>query len=124
MFNTTVDNSKSEVVAVTKVVEKTITPDKVTDMYDKVREEVENTILRAYKVDDNDLHGIVFQVDYATRQLWTRFTLNGREHITKKITDQLVILTPIQAYEYLKKEYAEVVAVELVKEAALTRKII
>ena len=46
MFDAHYYKSESKVVAVTKEIEKTITPDKVTDMYDKVRAEVETAILR------------------------------------------------------------------------------
>jgi hypothetical protein len=88
MFDKHISNTETKVCPVTQVVEKTITPDKVTDMYDKVKQEVENSILRTYIIDDNDLKGIVIvtQEDFntCTKKLLCRYTLNGTEHIMKE----------------------------------------
>jgi hypothetical protein len=46
MFDSNVYKSETKVVAVTKEIEKTISPDKVTEMYDAVREQAERRPIR------------------------------------------------------------------------------
>jgi len=123
MLDSITYKTESKVVAVTKEIEKTITPDKVTEMYDKVRKEVENTISRAYLIQDNELKGVVFEVSAATRMLMCRFTLNGKEHIIKTATENTTHLTPSGALQYLKEHYADAVAFETVTELARVRPI-
>ena len=52
---------ESKVVAVTKETEKTISPDKVTEMYDAVREQALKDIVASLRVEENILNGIVVQ---------------------------------------------------------------
>lgn len=81
MFNTTIHESK--VVAVTKEIEKTITPDKVTDMYDRVREEVERSIVRKMVLKGNEISvSAVLSRDplTLTDRVIGSWTLNGEEH--------------------------------------------
>jgi len=94
MFNRTTINHESKVVAVTKEIEKTISPDKVTEMYDKVHEEVEKTILRKVAIEENDMHGVVMEVqnryDTRSRNIHLFFVLNGKEyHSTEEVKDEL-----------------------------------
>lgn len=85
MFNSTIYKNESKVVAVTKEIEKTISPDKVVDMYDKTFDEVEKRILRSFVFDDNQLRGVVVEYqplyEQRARRVGVRFTLNGTEHI-------------------------------------------
>jgi len=87
MFNKTTsirNTHNTTVTPVTRVIEKSITPDKVTDMYDKVHEEVEKTILRKIVIDDNYLKGSIITIvepDNNSHRVILRFTLNGKEHI-------------------------------------------
>ena len=123
MFNRTEYNSKSEVVAVTRVVEKSITPDKVTDMYDKVRAEVEDAIVKTYKVESAILNGFVFEVHYPTRELWTRFVLNGKDYFDKTFPTDSFALSPANAIKALQDHFNKVVAREVIIEAAKATKI-
>lgn len=68
MFNKTIYNTETKVVAVTKEIEKTITPDKVTEMYDSVKEQVKSDLIRAFTFKSNSLEGTVmmFSDDVAT----------------------------------------------------------
>jgi len=88
MFNT-YNKTDSKVVTVTKEIEKTISPDKVVEMYDAVRKEVEKSILRTITVSDNQMSGLVveYEKDHGTNQkiLLYRFVLNGKETIEKEI---------------------------------------
>ncbi|MFK5282012.1 hypothetical protein ACI3PL_20890, partial [Lacticaseibacillus paracasei] len=61
MLNKTIINTETKVCPVTQVVEKSISPDKVTEMYDKVREEVLNSILRTVVIKDNRMEGVLIE---------------------------------------------------------------
>lgn len=50
MFNSYNYKSETKVCPVTRVVEKTITPDKVVDMYNKVEREFQQSILARYDI--------------------------------------------------------------------------
>lgn len=82
MFDT--HHSESKVVAVTQVVEKTITPDKVTDLYGEIRKEVEKDIVEKLFFDAGELSGIVVVVKPESRNrsldIWTSFKLNGKTY--------------------------------------------
>jgi hypothetical protein len=114
MFNPTIYNNESKVVAVTKEIEKTITPDKVTEMYDAVRNEVENSIIRSIVVADNSLHGsameIVNQFHTMSHLLLLRFTLNGKEYIAKETTKKEDEMDDNKLYEHLREFYMRTVA--------------
>ena len=89
MFNrTTIHRTTTEVTPVTRVIEKSITPDKVTDVYKDVRKEVEDTILRTIIVEGNSLNGILMETEHrhdgSSRILHMRFLLNDKEYITKR----------------------------------------
>lgn len=85
MLDRTINNYESKVVAITKEIEKTISPDKVTEMYDAVREQVEKDIIRTIIVKDNNLNGVIMEVrdQLATLQkkILFKFTLNNKEYI-------------------------------------------
>ena len=82
MFDT--HHSESKVVAVTQVVEKTITPDKITDLYGEIRKEVEKDIVEKLFFDTGELSGVVVVVRPESRNrsldIWTSFKLNGKTY--------------------------------------------
>lgn len=85
MFNTTVNEGDSTIIQeVTKEVHLSITPDKVAEMYDKIREQVKNDILGVYEVKSNILDGIIILTkdSYSDRRkvIIIKFTLNGRNY--------------------------------------------
>jgi hypothetical protein len=96
MFNTQVYKSETSVCPVTRVIEKTISPDKVTEMYDKVKDEVENNFVRKFIIKENNLHGVV--TEHIENQLakskiiMVRFVLNNEEHIVKEIQPKEYVL--------------------------------
>lgn len=87
MLNSYTYKSTTETNPVTRVVEKTISPDKVVEMYDKTLEETEKKILRSFVFNDNNLNGVVVELEpnyaEASQTLLIRFTLNGEETIEK-----------------------------------------
>jgi hypothetical protein len=101
--------SESKVVAVTKEIEKTITPDKVTEMYDKVRAQTEHDVIASLRVDSNLLNGVAVQIidefSTATSRLHTRFIINGKEYEDTIILEVEGALTPEQMYERLTQHY-------------------
>jgi len=97
-------NSTSKVCPVTQVIEKTITPDKVTDIYKEVREEVINSILRTVVIKDNRMEGVLieYQDSYGDFQRkWRgRFTINNKEYLTREEI-------PLEKFEQSKEEVAD-----------------
>lgn len=95
MFDTTKITHESKVVAVTKEIEKTISPDKVTEMYDAVKEEVEQKILRSYVLRSSTLEAAVLIMEnrYISNQndCVIRFVLNGKEHLHRFTIDKYEI---------------------------------
>ncbi len=89
MLNSTTINNhhESKVVAVTKEIEKTISPDKVTEMYDAVREEVENNIVLKLRFETNTLKGVgvILNENLNTdeKRYVASYNLNGKDYITK-----------------------------------------
>jgi hypothetical protein len=88
MLDVTNVRHESKVVAVTKEVHKTISPDKVTEMYDAVRKEVEEDIIRKVVVSSNSLNGTVFEMqpNYSIHSIMRvfRFVLNGKEFVFRE----------------------------------------
>lgn len=124
MFNTTIHKHKSEVVAVTKEIEKTISPDKVTEMYDKIHEEVEKTILRKLVIESNFLNGVTMETqdryDDRTRHIHLRFTLNGKEFLERRTLQRDELLTDHQLYEKVCGFFVEILTEILMKQTAAT----
>ena len=84
------DTYTSKVVAVTKEIERTISPDKVTEMYDAVKEQVQKDMIRAYKIETDQINWIVMEYwdEHCAGQkvIVVKFTLNWKEFIfTKKL---------------------------------------
>lgn len=119
MFNKTTNvNHETRVVAITKVIEKTISPDKVTEMYDAVKEEVENNLIKSYRVTSNQLSGIVCVFrenhDLAEYKYVTHYTLNGKDYITKGFMPSFQSkASPGILFEKLFDSFKEEVAKEL-----------
>lgn len=119
MFDSTINKHESQVVAVTRVVEKTITPDKVTEMYDKVKAEVERSIIASIKVEDNNLRGVVIQVINEHRNdtsaIITGFVLNGKEHVDRSLVQTNEPVSVEVMLKRLKDHYINVLTVEIIK---------
>lgn len=128
MFNKTVVHShKAVVTPVTKEIHhKSITPDKVTEMYKEVRKEVEAEFVRGFAISSNHLHGTVVQInrshEHGRRVIYTRFVLNGEECIDKneEFDSDGTLLTEADALHKLIKHYKTVVGEELLKDVART----
>ena len=85
MFDNISNKTETTTQAVTRTVEKSITPDKVSEMYDKVRDEVERNIIQKVLIETNSMTGIVLELrhEWTTHQkkVLTRFILNGKEYL-------------------------------------------
>lgn len=128
MFDKHTYNSKTKVCPVTQVVEKSITPDRVTDMYDDVREEVEKSILRKIVVNDNSFNGAMIETyspEIGARKISIRFTLNGKEYLKDKIvTDEASFVSDHEFTNFFIDLISDVVIGELLKNEAPKLKII
>jgi hypothetical protein len=123
MFNSYNYKTESKVVAVTKEIEKTITPDKVTEMYDKVKDEVEKSFVRAFRIETDILNGIVVEfadkLDTMQRMTYTRFILNGKEYIAKDIHRSFEALSDGELYEVFSKHLRSEISNQIIKVAAV-----
>ena len=121
MFNSYNIKHESKVVAITKEIEKTISPDKVTEMYDAVREQAENNILRTIIVKDNQMNGIIveYSTDISTNQkkVMYRFTLNGKETIAKETLDREINPTSQKLVENMFRIYKDKIAYQILSES-------
>ncbi len=122
MFDRTTYKTESKVVAVTQQIEKTISPDKVTDMYDKVREQAEKDIIASLRVENNILNGVVVQIadqyDTATSRLYTRFQLNGKDYTDMYVVPTREARTMADLYSKLEEHYTRVVQRSIFREIA------
>lgn len=124
MFDKEYNNSHHTTVveAVTQVVEKTISPDKVTDMYADVREEVKSHILRTILSDDNRLYGAAVEIqnDFmrGAKEVYTIFTLNGKEYTNTHILTDGVEITKSDddIFMMLFQDYVNIISKQLMKE--------
>lgn len=125
MLNTTINNHESKVVAITKEIEKTISPDKVTEMYDAIKEEVEETVIRRILVEGNYINGTILELraDHQNRlnRYITRFVLNGKEYIDKgflQLDEEEMMNTDSKLLDKLFENYKKVIGTHLLKEGA------
>lgn len=122
MFNKTIIQHESKVVAVTKEIEKTITPDKVTEMYDKVREEVEKNLIQKVEVQSNYLNGVIMEIghEYHTgmKKIYTRFSLNGKDYIESSLEEGQEISSKEELFNKLQEHYSKVVSNQVLKDIA------
>lgn len=120
MWDKTIHKHETKVVAVTKEIEKTITPDKVTDMYDSVRDEVEKSVVRSIVIGDNSLNGSAVEIepryDGDCHVVLLRFTLNGKEHFSKEILEREVEMSDGKLYERLRDFYIRTVTNEVMRQ--------
>ncbi len=122
MFDTTKLNFESKVVEVTKEIEKTISPDKVTEMYDKVKEEVEKSIVKSIWIKDNKMEGVTIEfIDNfmnGQRRVRGRFLLNGKEYLLdEEIPEKATLISESELADKLFEYYKTVVAGTLVKQS-------
>lgn len=121
MFNKTINNSVTEVNPITQVIEKSISPDKVTEMYDAVKEEVLNSIIRTYTVENNSLKFGVIEytdlLDIGALKYRTSFLLNGKEHrLEGEIPRNEMSQTQAVLIEKVVNQYAKVISMELLSQ--------
>ena len=125
MFDKEINVTNTNVEAVTRVVEKTISPDKITDMYKDVREEVIGSILRTLVADNNKMNGVVVEIQQNLandqRVIYTFFTLNGQEYTHKRtfLRDAEILKSDEQIFTLLFDDYVSAVSKELMKECVL-----
>lgn len=124
MLNTYKTNIETTVCPVTQVVEKTITPDKVTEMYDSVREQAEKDILRTIIINDNTLNGVIIEKrdDFGNhqRKLLYRFTLNGIEYIERDFVINQEDNTEERMINKFHDYVKEKIAIKIIKESIKT----
>lgn len=77
------------IAAVTRVVEKTISPDKMTEIYSEVKKEVEKSIIGVYKIKGVNIEaiGAIMKYDANTiqKKYLIRYNLNGEERYVEGI---------------------------------------
>lgn len=82
-----VTKHETRVTPVTRVIEKSITPDKVVEMYDKTEEEVRKNLIQKIVIQDNSFNGSITIWDNPNRmvkEIVVHFTLNGKEFTQKE----------------------------------------
>lgn len=121
MFNKTIYKSETVVTPVTRVVEKTVTPDKVVEMYDQSKKEAEMKVVRSFVIEGNQLNGVVVQFSESYEQtktfVITAFTLNGKEYTEKFALEDKFVFDAAGAFSLLKKHFTDVVSNKLIKDA-------
>lgn len=134
MFDKTTYNSETAVCPVTRVVEKSITPDKVTDMYDDVREEVESMVIKKIRASNNVFNGsVVHMYDDATGvdTLLFQFKLNGKDYEFKDIIPREEFATHPTTHEMLDRliefastEIAKMLVLDNFAELPIAKKVV
>ena len=117
MFNSS--KVETKVCPVTQVIEKTITPDKVVEMYDKVREEEAKAVAKRYIFSDNILNGFILEKNetaFCTRRLHIGFTLNGKMIETEVALHDGVVLSKSDAFVYLRDEISKAVSNQICRD--------
>ena len=61
MFDTTVHKTETRVTPVTRIIEQSISPDKVTEVYELVRQEVIGQMIEAYTITSNTLNAVIIE---------------------------------------------------------------
>jgi hypothetical protein len=129
MWNT-INNTETKVLNVDKetIIEKTISPDKVVDMYNDVLEKAEKTISRRILIKENNINVSVVEFqplsDTNGYSYIIRFNLNGKEYIFKKIVDSFERQTLSEGeilaliLEYYTQEVTKILQKALFKEAS------
>ena len=87
MFDTTIHKHKTTVTPITQVIEKSITPDKVVEMYDKTEEEVRKHLIQKIVIQDNSFNGNITLWDDPKRlskEIIVHFILNGKEYTSSE----------------------------------------
>lgn len=113
---------ETKVTPVTRVIEKSITPDKVTDMYLDVKKEFESSISQTLRVSDNYFSGIAIEsVNYGFRTIVTNFTINGKKYTASFPCELLedMYRSPGEMYEKLKAHFCSEVGKLLAKEVTI-----
>lgn len=119
MLNTNIYHNESTVVAVTKEIEKTISPDKVTEMYDKVKLEVQDDFVRKLFVKTDILNGVICEFsdrhDTAQRLYLTRFVLNDKEYIIRDTQEVSGITSDEQMLRIFSENYKKEIERQIIR---------
>ena len=88
MFDKITYKTETKETPVTRVIEKSITPDKVVEMYDQAEKEAEKRIIRRMSIKNNLISGSVVEMQLdektASNKIYIRFQLNGEEIILEE----------------------------------------
>lgn len=119
MFDKHVYQHESKVVAVTKEIEKTISPDKVVEMYNDIREELSRNILKKLVLRGNEFNGscVAFsEPDRLSVLIRGHFDLNGKPYTFSFRQDENeAVLTRDGLKAILFEKVAAAIAVTLTK---------
>ncbi len=119
MFDKHVYQSESKVVAVTKEIEKTISPDKVVEMYNDIREELGRNVVKKLVLRGNDFNGtcVAFsEPDRMSIMIRGHFDLNGKPYTFSVRQDEgEAVLTRDGLKAILFEKVADAVATILIK---------
>lgn len=87
-------HNETVVTPITQIIEKTISPNKVTDMYDKVMDEVKKTIVRSFIIKDSrcEFSVVVFEdANTMSFELNARYLINGEEILMRQSVDPIIM---------------------------------
>lgn len=100
MFDTIINKKHETVVTpVTRIIEKSISPDKVTEMYDKVKEELESRLMRSFVIHSSrcDFAVSIFEEPLRTdKRMVVRFEINGEETILEIYLSDDVLVSVLE----------------------------
>lgn len=109
MFDKHITNHQTTVTPVTRVIEKTITPDKVTEMYDKTKQEIEESLIRKIIIKSAfvEFSACVFQNPQdCTVTVKGRFLINGTEFLVEHILKE-ALASNEQIYSLLYQDFVD-----------------
>lgn len=112
MFDTHNTKYQSSMMAVTKETEKTISPDKVVEMYDKIEEIVLDTLVR-YEIKSNVLNAQVstYTSHSLDEKVLVKFDINGTKYrFTRTVTPEMKPFTTDKFLSMVMGMYVEEVS--------------
>lgn len=121
MFDRVEYNSETKVCPITQVVEKSITPDKVTDLYKEVTKEVKKSIVQSIEVRGNLINGVAVEMKYnvniLNREIIISFILNGEKNIMIRVVELMEesFLSKEELFRKLLDHYKEEIAMNVMK---------
>ena len=110
------------IAAITRVVEKSVSPDKITEIYADVRKEVERSIVCAYQIRNTKVDGVgiimtVIAENYQKKYL-IRYTFNGVDSFIEGFLPENLNARAygVELYNKLLEDLKEKVGLEFLKE--------